>query len=263
MIALVLPLLLASDGPPVAGSDAPLYWKAGMTAPRMVKDNCVGEKLTGLVPTAGDRGEALVKFVVQVDGGVGEFAVMQGADDEETARVIEAAVRSCEWVPGKDTAGKTAAQWTVVPIRYLGAEKGDAGGGDGGGTAGLTRLADVSPTNLQEAGKTPEGRAFLGQVRQDVAVKWDPTSALRARDPTGKRLPSRDRETILKITLDAGGRLVDARITKSSGLDFLDQTAIDAVAGAQPFGAPPTELLGEDGKLRFTFGFALSSGRGR
>lgn len=251
-------VLLAATPSAAPTPGEPLFWKPGMTAPRMAKDNCVGEKLTGLVPTSGDRGEALVKFVVRTDGTVGEFAVMQGADEEDTARVIEAAVRSCEWTPGKDAAGTTVAQWAVLPIRHPGDEAAGSGG-----APGLTTSVEISPTNLRELGKSPEGKAFFGRLRQDIAVKWDPMNAARSRDPTGERFTWKFRQTILKITLDARGRLVDAQVTRSSGLDFLDQAAVDAVAGAQPFDAPPTELLGEDGKLRFTFGFTVSDGRSR
>jgi len=259
--ALVLSLLFIAEPPQVSGPDAPLYWKPGMTAPRMVEDNCVGERLTGVVPTSGSRGEALVKFVVRADGAVGEFAVMQGVDDDELARLIEAAVRRCAWKPGTDTDGRTATQWTVLPIRYDAAEDDDPARKDSKSIQGLTTAVEISPTNLSEAGKTPAGRSYFRRLWLDIFAKWDPMSAARSRDPTGNRFFSKSRQTLLKVTLDARGALVDAQVARSSGLNFLDQTALDAVGSAQPFDSPPPELLGEDGLLRFTFGFNVSAGR--
>ena len=48
-------------------------------------------------------------------------------------------------------------------------------------------------------------------------------------------------------------------MARSSGLDFLDQTAIDAFKRAQPFPDPPGSLADEHGVIPFTFGFRVMS----
>ncbi|MFT3707622.1 MAG: cell envelope integrity protein TolA [Archangium sp.] len=104
--------------------------------------------------------------------------------------------------------------------------------------------------------------SFFNRVKQSVGQNWTPTEQLRLRDPTGQIYGGRDRYTILNVTLDGNGRLKDAFVDKSSGLDFLDLEAIKAFERAQPFPNPPPGLLANDQTVRFQFGFYLElSGR--
>jgi TonB family protein len=104
--------------------------------------------------------------------------------------------------------------------------------------------------------------SFFNRVKQSVGQEWNPTSQLRLRDPTGQIYGGRDRYTILTVTLDDAGRLKDAFVDKSSGLDFLDLEAIKAFERAQPFPNPPPGIVANDSTIRFQFGFFLElSGR--
>ena len=104
--------------------------------------------------------------------------------------------------------------------------------------------------------------SFFNRVKQSVGQEWNPTSQMRLRDPTGQIYGGRDRYTILTVTLDGTGRLKDAFVDKSSGLDFLDLEAIKAFERAQPFPNPPPGILATDQTVRFQFGFFLElSGR--
>ena len=104
--------------------------------------------------------------------------------------------------------------------------------------------------------------SFFNRVKQSVSQEWSPTDQLRLRDPTGQIYGGRDRYTILTVTLDGTGRLKDAFVDKSSGLDFLDLEAVKAFERAQPFPNPPPGILATDQTVRFQFGFYLElSGR--
>jgi TonB family protein len=104
--------------------------------------------------------------------------------------------------------------------------------------------------------------SFFNRVKQSVGQQWNPVAQLRLRDPTGNVYGGRDRYTVLTITLDRDGRLKDAYVEKSSGLDFLDLEAIKAFERAQPFPNPPPGILAADSTVRFHFGFFLEmSGR--
>jgi TonB family protein len=104
--------------------------------------------------------------------------------------------------------------------------------------------------------------SFFNRVKQSVGQEWNPTSQMRLRDPTGQIYGGRDRYTILTVTLDGTGRLKDAFVDKSSGLDFLDLEAVKAFERAQPFPNPPPGILATDQTVRFQFGFFLElSGR--
>ncbi len=99
--------------------------------------------------------------------------------------------------------------------------------------------------------------SFFNRVKQSVGQQWSPTDQLRLRDPTGQIYGGRDRYTILTVTLDGTGRLKDAFVDKSSGLDFLDLEAVKAFERAQPFPNPPPGILATDQTVRFQFGFYL------
>ncbi len=103
---------------------------------------------------------------------------------------------------------------------------------------------------------------FFNRVKQNVAEVWNPMDAARVRDPTGSRYFGKDRTTVLAVTLNPQGTITEIKVARSSGLDFLDQTAIDAFEKAQPFVNPPPGLADARGDIRFTFGFHVSTGGG-
>jgi TonB family protein len=101
---------------------------------------------------------------------------------------------------------------------------------------------------------------YFNRIKQAVASQWDPGSAMVARDPGGSKLGYKDWQTLLSVKLDGGGVLRDVSVVKSSGLDFLDRTAVDAFQRAQPFSNPPQGLADSRGEIAFTFGFYLETG---
>ncbi|PZR17709.1 MAG: energy transducer TonB [Archangium gephyra] len=102
--------------------------------------------------------------------------------------------------------------------------------------------------------------SFFNRVKQSINQHWNPGDQLRLRDPSGQIYGGRDRYTILAVTLDQNGRLKDAYVEKSSGLDFLDLEAVKAFERAQPFPNPPPGLLAQDSTVKFQFGFMLELG---
>ncbi len=104
--------------------------------------------------------------------------------------------------------------------------------------------------------------SFFNRVKQSVGQQWYPQEQLRLRDPTQQIYGGRDRYTVLAVTLNQDGRLKDAFVEKSSGLDFLDLEAVKAFERAQPFPNPPPGLVAADQTVHFQFGFFLEmSGR--
>lgn len=101
--------------------------------------------------------------------------------------------------------------------------------------------------------------SFFNRVKQEVASAWDPSSALRKRDPTGDMYAWKNRLTVLKVILDGDGKLMDCFVEKSSGVDFLDLEAIRAFEEAQPFPNPPRGILDAEARVVFTFGFFLDT----
>jgi len=104
--------------------------------------------------------------------------------------------------------------------------------------------------------------SYFNRIKQAVAMQWRPTDSLRSRDPTGERFAYKDRVTVVSVTLDAAGALKDVQVQRSSGVDFLDATALDAFRKAQPFVNPPRGLANDRGEIPFVFGFYLEVGSG-
>lgn len=98
---------------------------------------------------------------------------------------------------------------------------------------------------------------FFERVKGQVRMHWDPNRVYSLRDPTGQLYPRRDRLTVLAVVLDGHGTVLDASVSQPSGLKFLDDEALRAMWAASPFLNPPKGLVGDDGRIRFQFGFAL------
>ncbi len=103
---------------------------------------------------------------------------------------------------------------------------------------------------------------YFNRIKQAVSSTWNPQRALDQRDPERTLYGSRDRYTLLSVTLDTTGALKDVVVKKTSGVEFLDKTTVEAFKRAQPFANPPPGIVEPNGEIRFTFGFYLEIGRG-
>ncbi|RMH41795.1 MAG: energy transducer TonB [Deltaproteobacteria bacterium] len=104
---------------------------------------------------------------------------------------------------------------------------------------------------------------FFNRVKRQVAQNWHPEEVYRRRDPTGNIYGVKDRITVLTVSLTRDGALDEVVVSKPSGVDFLDEEAIQAFRLAQPFPNPPTGLVDDGtGRITFRFGFAFEIERG-
>ncbi len=101
---------------------------------------------------------------------------------------------------------------------------------------------------------------FYNRVKRAISYYWDPARLLVIYDPRGTHYGYKNRHTILLIILDKSGNLISAKLKMSSGVDFLDREAINAVKMASPFPNPPEQLL-ENGRIEFDFGFHVNMKR--
>jgi hypothetical protein len=97
---------------------------------------------------------------------------------------------------------------------------------------------------------------FFNRIKERVRDHWKPAEEYQRRDPTGKIYGAEDRYTLLQVNLKADGFLSKVAVVHTCGLDFLDDTAVEAFKEAQPFLNPPRRLV-EDGHgmVNFQFGF--------
>jgi TonB family protein len=157
------------------------------------------------------------------------------------------------------------------------AEGADARPRPGGGAQGGSGLA-LTPTDQQLARAIGSGTqdalaniddgeetalnskkwrfaSFFNRVKRQVAEHWHPEETYRQRDPTGMIYGKRNRYTELRVQLKPDGHLGNVAVYQPSGLDFLDDEAIEAFKQAAPFPNPPRQLIEANGLINFGFGF--------
>ncbi len=103
---------------------------------------------------------------------------------------------------------------------------------------------------------------FFNRVKRGVSQYWSPRVGEEyiRRDPYGNIYGVKDRRTLLSVSLDASGDLVDVEVVHSSGVQFFDDVAIQSFRDASPFPNPPVGLMENDGQIHFQFGFYFMIG---
>lgn len=130
----------------------------------------------------------------------------------------------------------------------------------GGGTQDFLADVDDGDETALNA-KQWKYASFFNRVKKLVVENWKPAVEYEKRDPTGRIYGAGQRVTILRIILKADGSLQNLIIEQASGLEFLDDVAMEAVKRAQPFPNPPGGLVdARTGVISFRFGFYFEVG---
>jgi len=85
--------------------------------------------------------------------------------------------------------------------------------------------------------------SFYLRIHRAVQQQWDPAGPLRSRDPYGQRFTQKEWVTGVTVKLDEQGAVKQVTVVRSSGLEFLDNAAVQAFLKAQPFVNPPPALV--------------------
>ena len=105
---------------------------------------------------------------------------------------------------------------------------------------------------------------FFNRMKRQVAQNWHPDQVYLRRDPSGNIYGTRDRLTVLRVSLNPNGSVAKIYVAKQSGVDFLDDEAVRAFNEAQPFPNPPGGLVDPKSHLiTFSFGFHFQIGGDR
>ncbi|HEY8926734.1 MAG TPA: energy transducer TonB [Polyangia bacterium] len=98
--------------------------------------------------------------------------------------------------------------------------------------------------------------SFFNRVKHQVQEHWHPDEVYRRRDPNRSIYGRTSRLTIVRVQLKPNGHLANVELETPSGLEFLDDEALQAFRAAQPFPNPPRQLVDRsDGLINFQFGF--------
>jgi TonB family protein len=131
----------------------------------------------------------------------------------------------------------------------------------GGGTQDSLKDVDEGDETALNSKKW-KFASFFNRVKRQVADHWHPDEAYRRRDPTGSVYGYKDRLTVLRIQLRPDGTLANVALESPSGVEFLDDEAIEAFKQAQPFPNPPRQLIDDGGLITFRFGFLFELSTG-
>lgn len=166
----------------------------------------------------------------------------------------------------------------------LGDETGQGLRGGGNGTTGLPGLQELTPTPrelarlagapsndyLPEVEVDAETRlnawkwkhaTFFNRISDAIRREWQGGEVLSSNDPAGRVYGFEDRMTVVQVTLDRSGNVLDVNVAEPSGAWVLDDEAVRAFKQAGPFGNPPVQLFKGDEKFTFLFGFNVAYNR--
>lgn len=102
---------------------------------------------------------------------------------------------------------------------------------------------------------------FYHRIRQQLEQFWGASIQEKATDlaKDGRQLSSEEELiTSLQITLNKEGKIVSIRLMGSSGVQELDDAAIEAFNDAGPFPNPPRELV-KNGQVTLEWGFVVKT----
>jgi TonB family protein len=141
-----------------------------------------------------------------------------------------------------------------VPNLNLSRESFDRAIGAGSGSVDYLKDLDDGDSTALNAKKFKHA-PFFNRLKRAVAQEWHPDMVYVRHDPSGNVYGVKDRVTVLRVHIRPDGGLVGTNVVQSSGIDFLDDEAIESFRRAQPFQNPPRDLIDSDGQIHFSFAF--------
>lgn len=128
------------------------------------------------------------------------------------------------------------------------------------------------PIRLISLQSPPERRArssgeqvepFLDRVKAKVYAVWARRMHDEAQreDPDGQLYSRIERRVIVEFAVDRQGAVLGARISSSSGVDYMDRVAVESFALAQQFDEPPVDLFEGHETVNLPFTFTVQAAR--
>lgn len=102
---------------------------------------------------------------------------------------------------------------------------------------------------------------FFNRVADRIRREWEGGKVLAQSDPTGHVYGFESRMTVVQVTLDKAGNVLDVAVEEHSGALALDDEAVRAFKEAGPFANPPPQLFKGEDRFTFSFGFNVSYDR--
>lgn len=104
--------------------------------------------------------------------------------------------------------------------------------------------------------------SYYQRIREKIRQYWEPKIREKVKKifATGRSIASStDRITKVIIVLDKQGSLIKVQIVGESGIQDLDEAAVEAFRAAEPFPNPPDGIIETDGLIRIRWDFVLEA----
>ena len=102
---------------------------------------------------------------------------------------------------------------------------------------------------------------FYHRIKQKLEQHWGNSLMQKAKEiyKSGKKIKGKgDKLTALLVILDKKGNILQVRLKSTSGVDELDDAAVESFNKAGPFPNPPKEML-KSGKAMIEWGFVVKT----
>jgi protein TonB len=104
--------------------------------------------------------------------------------------------------------------------------------------------------------------SYYSRIKERLRLFWEPKIKEKVTRilASGRHIASNEEKiTKLIITLDKNGVLIRVQVLGASGLQDLDDAAIEAFQSAAPFPNPPTGIIETDGTIKIRWDFILEA----
>lgn len=133
--------------------------------------------------------------------------------------------------------------------------------------ADVSRTRDYLPDKEAGAETLLSTREFIyytyyNRIRNQLSQYWEPKikQKILALFKKGRRIASTgDRITKVQIVLDSKGSLMKVQVLGESGVQDLDDAAVEAFKAAAPFPNPPKGIIDPDGTVKIQWDFVVEA----
>lgn len=104
--------------------------------------------------------------------------------------------------------------------------------------------------------------SYYSRIKDRIRQHWEPNIREKVKMifRQGRTIASaKDHVTQVVITLNKEGELMKVEVVTASGMQALDDAAVEAFRSAQPFPNPPKGLIDEDGTIKIRWDFVLEA----
>ncbi|MGE4130290.1 MAG: energy transducer TonB [Bdellovibrionales bacterium] len=103
---------------------------------------------------------------------------------------------------------------------------------------------------------------YYSRIKDALRQHWEPNVKEKVKIiyRKGRNIASaKDRITQVMVTLDKQGELIKVEVLSRSGVDSLDDAAVEAFRSAAPFPNPPHGMIEQDGTIKIRWDFVLEA----